>query len=204
MENRERFINQLLDSALIHQQRAEPRTGLEARILERARTAANERENRKRLWKFWVAAGAAATLIVLVVAAQVANQSQRSAVLTSKVSRAVSVPTSKEKLTASTKTTPELGKATAVLGQKHAAHRQSKPSRGFEAKHWPSQFPTPAPLTKEEKLLIEYVRNTPPQVLSEPLLKKEAAIHPLEIESLKISPIEIKPLAPRATRKEFE
>jgi hypothetical protein len=204
MGDKDRFVDELLDSAMTHHPAAEPRPGLEARILERVRAAAGERDARTKVWKLWIAAEATAAVVVMFVAIYVANRSHNPALQTSQTANAVPSTPPKETLTANSGTTPKAGAATPVVEPKRAARGERKSSRRVEAHHWPSQFPTPAPLTDEEKALIQYVRETPPKVLAASLFNEQSAYQPVEIEPLKIDPLEIQPLALGPAGKEIQ
>jgi hypothetical protein len=204
MDNKGRFVDELLDSALAHQREAEPRAGLDARILEHVRAVASEQSTRGKAWKWWVAAAATAAVVVMFVVIRVAHRPQTPAVQTSQAGKAVTAPPAKQTLTANSGETPKTGAATAVVEPKRVVRRENKPSRQVEAHRWPSQFPTPAPLTEEQKALVQYVRETPPEELAEPILKTELTVQHVEIKPLVIPPLEIKPLALGPVGKESQ
>lgn len=198
MKDKDRFVDQLLDSALSNHRAAEPRPGLEARLLERVR-AANEESAGTKAWKLWIAA--AATVVVMFVAIRVANRPHSPAVETSQAANAVPSAPPKETLTGSSGAAPSTGNSIPIVEPKRVAHGDSRPprrlkdsSRQVEAHHWPSQFPTPAPLTAEEKALVQYVRETPPKVLAASLSPHLSDSRPMEIEPVKVSSIQIQPL----------
>jgi len=65
------------------------------------------------------------------------------------------------------------------------AAKSAKPAR-------PEQFPTPMPLTEQEKLLLIYLANTSkPDLLAE----TNHADVAMDIPSIKVAPLEIQPLA---------
>src|SRR5690348_14547619 len=199
MKDKDRFVDLLLDSALSNHRAAEPRPGLEARLLERVR-AANEESAGAKAWKLWIAAAATA-VVVAFVAIRMANRPHSPAVETSQASKAVPAPAPEEKLAAKSGASPKAGNGTTVVEPKRVAHGDSRPprhlkdsSRQVEAHHWPSQFPTPAPLTAEEKALVQYVRETPPKVLAASLSPHLSDSRPMEIEPVKVSSIQIQPL----------
>ncbi len=158
MEDNDRFVDELLDSALAHQRRAEPHPGFEGRIMERVHAAASERDTGTNVWKLWVAAAATAAVVVTFVAIYVANRSPSPAPQISQAGNAVSAPTPTEKLKANSEPIPAADPAPKVPEPKRVARRERKPSRRAQVHHWPSQFPTPAPLTPEEKALVRYVQ----------------------------------------------
>ena len=202
MEDNDRFVDELLDSALAHHRDAEPRAGLEGRILAHVRTASQE-SSRKKARKLWLAAAATAAVVVLV-AIHVANRSHSPVPQTSQTANAVTAAPPKEALKANVEPTPAARPAAKVIEPKPSARRETKPSRRIETHHWPSQFPTPAPLSPEEKALVQYVRNTPPQVLAEPILKPDFTVQRVEVKPLEIPPLEIKPLTLEPGHEEMQ
>jgi len=201
MEDNDRFVDELLDSALAHQRRAEPHPGFEGRIMERVHAAASERDTGTNVWKLWVAAAATAAVVVTFVAIYVANRPHNPAPQISQAENAVSAPSPTETLKANSDPNPAAGAAMKVAEPKQVARSERKSSRQVEAHRWPSQFPTPAPLTAEEKALVQYVQQTPPQVLAEPNLKREPTVQNVEIKPLEIPSLEIEPLALGPTGK---
>lgn len=201
MEDKDRFIDELLDAALAQQRGAESGPGLEGRILERVRTSAAEQSSSKRAW---VAVTAMVAAVVLVIAIHMANRSHSPALQTPQVSKAAPVPAPNEKLAASSETARQpLSPAAATPRERAEGHKKKTPGRTV-VHHWPSQFPTPAPLSPEEKALVQYVRDTPPQVLAASLFKKRFLDRGVEIEPLKIAPLEIKPLSVGPTGEEIQ
>lgn len=194
MEDKNRFVDELLDSALLQHRAAQPRPGLEGRILERVRATAGEEIAAAKTWKLWIAAAATVAVVMMFAAIRVANRSHSPTSQTSQASTAVPAPASTGVLTANSGTAPKLDNATAVVEPKQIAHRESNPSHRVEAHRWPSQFPTPAPLTPEQKALVQYVRDTPPQVLEASLLPHLSESQPTEIKPVKFSSVQIQPL----------
>lgn len=204
MEDKDRFVDKLLDSALAHRREAEPRAGLETRIMEGVRAAAGERDARTKVWKLWVAAAATTAVVVMSVAIYVANRSHSPASQTSQASKTVPPPSPRETFTANSGATPETGTAPTVTEQKQIERRVRKPPRHVEAHRWPSQFPTPAPLTPEEKALVQYVQETPPEVLAASFFPQLLESQPTEINPVKIPPIKIQPLTVRTPGEELQ
>jgi hypothetical protein len=190
MGDKDQFVDELLDSALAHRRGAAPSAGLEARILEGVRSAVSKQGREWRAWKWWAAAATAAVVVMFVVI-RVANRSHSPAPQSSQAVRAVPAPTPEEILTANSGATPKAERATNVAEPKQVERRGRRPSRRIETPHWPSQFPTPAPLTEEQKALVQYVRETPAQVLAEPILKTELTVQHVEIKPLDIPSLEI-------------
>ena len=208
MEDKNRFIDQLLDSALAHQRGTEPRAGFEARIVENVRATERQRTERGRFWKprtaGWVLVAAVIAAAIVVAVVETTYQQHGPTVQTPQASNSVSVQPQSKELAATPKATPKPRRAATVLEAKQTAHKVRKRPRRIEAHHWPAQFPTPAPLTKEEKALVRYVQETPPQVLATPLFKEQASAEPIEIKPVKLKPIEISPVTMGTTNEEFQ
>jgi hypothetical protein len=202
MEDKDRFVDELLDSALAQQRRAEPRAGLEGRILERVRAARSVRASSRKRWI--VEPALAAASVVLIGAIYVVRRPHSPPVQTPPNSNAVSAPAPAETLTASSGATPNADTSPRVAEAKRTVRHERKPARRVQEHHWPSQFPTPAPLSPEEKALVRYVRETPPQVLAQPIFKAGLTVQRVEIKPLKIAPLEIPPLAVGSTGEEIQ
>ncbi len=203
MEDKDRFVNELLDSALAQQRAAKPRPGLEGRILQRVHATASERSHGRKTWRLWAAAAATAVVAVLI-AIRVANRPHNPAPQISQAGNAVSAVSPTETLKAISKPSPATRPATKVVEPKRTARNEGKSSRRVETHHWPSQFPTPAPLSPEEKVLVRYVQETPPEVLAASLFPQLLESQPTEIKPVKISPIEIQPLTVRTPGEELQ
>jgi hypothetical protein len=200
MQDKNQFVDELLDSALAHQPGAEPRAGFEGRILARVH-AVSRQSSHKGLWVAFTATAAAAVLVATIY---VARRPHGPVAETSEAANSVPAPSPSETLTANSGAAPKTNLATSGIEPKRIARRQSKPSRRVESHHWPSQFPTPAPLTAEQKALVRYVQKTPPYVLATPILKADFTVHSVEIKHLKIAPLEIRPLSLGSTEEEMQ
>jgi hypothetical protein len=193
MEDKDQFVDELLDSALAQQRGAEPRPGLEGRILERARAAGSMPSSSRKRWI--IGPGVAAAVVVMVAAIHVTHRPHSPAIHTPQAGNIVPASAPRNTLTASSRTTPEKATAAMVPDSKQLVRRVRKSSRRVEAHRWPSQFPTPRQLSPEEEALVQYVRNTPPQVLAKPILKADFTVQRVNIKPLKIAPLEMRPLS---------
>ncbi len=193
MEDKDRFVDELLDSALAHHRDAEPRAGLEGRILAHVRTAQATR-SRTNAWKLCLAAAAATAAVLALVAIYEANHTLRPVPQASQAANTAPAPSPTESLKANLEPAPAAASVTKVVEPPQIARRERKPPRHVEAHHWPSQFPTPVPLSAEEKALLQYVHEASPEMLAEPPLMEQATLRAIEIKPLKIKPLKIKPL----------
>jgi len=175
----EKKLDRWLDAALGHySHEAEPRMGLEARVLATLEADRREREqNRYRWpWRLVLSAGVAALLIVVIVRAP--------------------WPSARR-----TPSTPSVGTASgATTGTERnphppvAAEMTSHPNPGVSVRrtrtHFPvvseapaprlAQFPAPRPLSEQERLLVALMNNTSPEQLAEDAAVQERVRRTIE------------------------
>jgi hypothetical protein len=166
----EKFVDQLLNASLDRYASIEPCAGLEGRTL--SSVAARHRTAQQRNWALGFALSAFA-----VVAMIVAVRQQRHATVPAQLPMHAAA-TQPEGAATLAPFAPERLRARRVRITKAAAQR-------------PQQFPTPSPLSEQEKLLLLYVKETPKSVLAAPAT---AAEKDLEIPALNIAALEIKDL----------
>jgi hypothetical protein len=161
-KERERDIGQWLESALGQYGKVEPRTGLESRLLANLRVERNRIASRRRWW--W-ATGAATALAVIVAAVWVGegdrerNPGSKAGVSTSASS---STMTHREAAPRPIEPRPALGATHAVTAAaKHGP--TTRPLRDLAVGRTPklAQFPSPRPLSEQEKILMSYVAQYP-------------------------------------------
>jgi hypothetical protein len=174
-KERNRFADALLEAALRGYGSEAPRPGLEARIL--ARVQAREREAQSHWWAWALAATAAALAIGVFSIYYPRHQ-----------------PVIPPPTPSASKPEPESPVTVAVVPQPSAAlqvrARRTRPVTNHPSR--PAQFPTPAPLTEQEKLLLLYVKQTPASVLAAPV--NRPLDEDVEIPELNIAALEIRPL----------
>lgn len=170
---RNRDIDELLDAALALYGSEEPRPGLEARIL--AGVNAGGRATRPRAWAWGLAAAAA--LLILVLVLHIREHRPRPSLIPAPAAANHPQP------------------SPTVAGTKpqelHALPRETRSARVTQP--WPALFPTPTPITEEEKLLVAYVRETPKSALSS--AAKEQTAEEVEIPDLTVAGLKIQELA---------
>jgi len=137
--DKDRFVDELLDASLRQYRSEEPRSGLETRILAGAR--ASERAAQPRGTWMWVLGAATAGLAVVAVILSLPRP--RPALAPSAAPRAATKPASPPIAPRAAATVPMT-----VRGG----------SRVTVAARRPEQFPTPTPLSQEERLLLLYVK----------------------------------------------
>ena len=159
MTDRERdnHLDELLDSALAQYSSAEPRPGLETRILARVREAKATAASPARSWRWlWAGAMAAVALVTFIVLAS------RHSRLPSPGNKVVQVPQ------APVRGTPPLqSSAPAIVtniprhGRKPPVVRAHVETARLSREQRPSVFPTPSPLSEQEKLALVYAARAP-------------------------------------------
>jgi hypothetical protein len=152
-----RHLDELLDSALSAYSAVEPGPGLETRILANLREA----ESRKatRAWSFqwmWTGAAVLAAVLVLVVA-----RISHKPVASSGNTIAHTQPASAE--TPARQKLPGSEKGARHRPQRHAAGQVENAALPLNQR--PSVFPSPSPLSEQEKLLLSYYARTPREEL---------------------------------------
>jgi hypothetical protein len=165
-DEQEKRAEQLLEAALKRYADAEPRPGLETRLLATIAAERPEREQNRgwRAWWTW-AAVAAVALIAIAITVAVTRESKQP--LTRVIAQRAPVqqrpapsvtPSDQQQVAAvkvPTKGTPRAPRiTTAPVLVAHSSGRSAPaPKR--------PQFPTPEPLTEQERLLLAYARATP-------------------------------------------
>jgi hypothetical protein len=171
------FVDALLDASLRRYVHDEPRPGLEGRILAGVRPRQQDERRRKSL--FWIVGMATAAAVVVMLAMSWSHRRARPAPITANVPAIVSSPTV-------AKIIPPVQEP-----MRHKTVHHAMPSR---ADSRPQQFPTPRPLSEQEKLLVEYaelIKNSPGAI--KPDVDQDSQ-GDLEIPPLSIAAITIEPL----------
>jgi hypothetical protein len=169
--DKRQFADRLLDASLERFSDVEPRAGLPGRIL--AGVAARHRVTQRRNWVLGFAVSALA-VFAISIAVLIPSRTARRAAPPAPV--AVARPEN-----AAPPAPPVRERRQLVNVRRPSAF----PKR-------PQQFPTPAPLSKQEKLLLLYVKEVPKSELATPLPTTDKD---LEIPDLKTAALQIKDLA---------
>jgi hypothetical protein len=142
-QEKHQHLDEMLDSLLANYSSAEPRPGFETKILA---TVRSQRQKRK-LTLGWIFAGGLATgsAVIAIALSQRMTLPEPPAIITAKTS----VPTIVRRATEAVRST-----------------RRTKPSAPqvpapVVAEVKQEVFPSPTPLTEQEKLLLQYLRKTP-------------------------------------------
>ena len=174
-------LDRLLDAALKQYAAVRPREGLEGRILARIRSRTSEPESRAR-WRWLTAAAAVALVVIITLALRPHAKPQ---------------PTFAQH--SSTPPAPKVAAATsqprpAINRPKRRLHTVSE-TQVAQALPKLDQFPSPQPLSEEEKLLASYVAVYP---------KQAALLAKLRTEELERERIEQQSKSPSKDAADFD
>jgi hypothetical protein len=175
MDDKEKsFIDELLDASLRHYASAEPRPGLEGRVLAGVR-ARQEAARRRSAWPWAVGVAAVAAMVTLLVI-HWPHQQPAPLPVTAKAPANLSAPAVAKIVTPARPPMP-----------------RPAPPRRVDTR--PEQFPTPRPLSEQEKLLLVYAQSLKGSSAASAWKADEDPEHELEIPALSIAAIQIEPLA---------
>jgi hypothetical protein len=157
-QEKDRQMDEMLDSMLANYSSAEPRPGLETRIMANLREA--EKKAPQGSWNFkWIWAGMVPAVIIIA------------AVLISGRHR-VAPPTNVVVKTSPTVPQPEIQphapiapKETARIYWRKPRATKQQQNATLALSQRPAVFPTPTPLSEQEKLLLSYLAGTPREEL---------------------------------------
>lgn len=196
MEGKERnqFVDELLEASLKHYGQEEPRLGLEARILASVRASGRRTTRLRWVWSL------GATAVAVTIVGLALYLASHTSVPTTQVSQTVAskpgplVTGNPAQTPMSAPVAPVSPRAKRGGGDTATAKVIIREQgRTIARVKRPEQFPTPTPLTEQEKLLLTYVEEVPSSVLT--AQAREEPIHDLKIDELKIPPLEIKPMS---------
>lgn len=152
-EEKDKQLDGLLDSLLSQYASEEPRPGLETRVLARM---ADSRRGKVSVWR-WLCLGAGAAAMAAVVIALLVSTRSRPRPTTPAIAQSQPRSSSaKAALTAGE--TSRAPRPTVRPGKKLIRH-----ARDIEVRK--DVFPTPEPLSEQEKLMLRYLSATPRQEL---------------------------------------
>jgi len=155
-------LDNVIDHVLATYSNAEPLAGLEQRVLDRVRIAQGARRRRWR-WALMFAVPAVAATLLVIFAPKPKSQPVPLAV--------VATPPAPVRLPAAVPPAPRR-----IARPRRPAIAPELAKRQF--------FPTPSPLTEEERLLVQLARFSPELLLARPV--DEIEIKPIQIAPLRI------------------
>ena len=194
-KNREDLADRLLDAALKRYSSAEPRAGLESRVLVRLRV---EQERRASVLVNWWLAPAGAAILVIVASGVLAHRGTETVIPgTVSSSKQVSAVRPSPILPGSAPLT-QLGSLGAARNPAASRKINSVKPETREARL--KQFPSSRPLSQEEELLRAFVTEAPKEqlVMAAAMMKSEN----LQIKSLEIPSLEGDAPASRSNEKD--
>ena len=154
---KDKQIDEMLDSLLASYSSVEPRPGLETRILANLRDSARRKELGG-WWKLkWIWVGAAAATAAIIVAAVLINGGRHIAPPTNVVVK-TSQPAPRPGMQSHV---PVAHEEASMIHHHHPLLPKQKQNVALALKEWPAIFPTPSPLSEQEKLLLSYFARTP-------------------------------------------
>ena len=173
------FVDELLDASLKQYRGEEPRSGLEMRILAGVRTQERAARFRRLGWAVAVCAG---ILAVIALTLHFAPTQLRQPIPSPSLPQPAATQPAPPMVS---RQQPRLGPRGPVARVRRVATRRSRPE----------QFPTPLPLTEQEKLLLASLNKaTKSDLIAGTNETDEAPVSDLEIPRIKIVGLEIKPL----------
>lgn len=157
-KNNDRKLDEMLDAMLSAYSAVEPRPGLETRIVANVKEESAKRTSRWRLGWMWTGAIATAAAVILLMTYFWRPQQR------------ATVPQIATQAPQKTTPAPELQrKVTALSATSHPKHARPtvSPTRVPNEVSVVRQevFPSPSPLSEQEKLLLRYLSRTPRQEL---------------------------------------
>jgi hypothetical protein len=154
-QEKDKQMDEMLDSLLAAYSSAEPRPGLETRILANLRDA-KSREAKSAAWNFkWLWAGMAAAVVLIIIAVALIGGKHR--IVTPTVVQTQQPAPSQ----------PEIQRSAPVRAGNVPRPRAPRATQvqnvnaTLALNQRPQVFPTPAPLSEQEQLLLRYVAGTP-------------------------------------------
>ena len=170
------FVDELLEASLKQYRGEEPRSGLEARILAGVRTQERAARFRRLGWAVAVCAG---ILAVIALTLHFAPTQLRQPIPSPSLPQPAATQPAPPMVS---RQQPRLGPRGPVARVRRVATRRSRPE----------QFPTPLPLTEQEKLLLAYFNKTakPDSIPG----TDENSVGSLEIPRIIVAALQIEPL----------
>lgn len=159
-QGKEKQLDDLLDSLLSQYASAEPRPGLETRVLAQIAESRSDHKARAASLRWLIAGGGlalAATALVVVLMVFRARQQPHSSPRVAQSGHAQQVP---DRSKSAVEHSSVAGKAQ-VRNRKPIAVRPAR--QDAELAERPAVFPTPVPLSRQERLMFSYMANTPRQ-----------------------------------------
>lgn len=162
--DREKQLDRLLDSMLSQYSAAEPRPGLETRVLAQiAETREEKQAGSSPLRWLVVGAGIAVSAVAVVVVMLAFRAEQRHSL---PPPLADNIHTQQEQKSEAVRVPPMIPATNRRVAVQHRATTRTRRNKNsnfqtLAVSQRPAIFPTPVPLTEQERLMFSYVEHTP-------------------------------------------
>jgi hypothetical protein len=158
-KNKQMQIDEVLDSLLANYSSVEPRPGLETRILANLRDA-EEKNTAHGWWNFkWLWAGTVAAAII-VAAVLIGGRHRIEPPTHVIVKTSPSVPQQEIQPHA-----PIAPKETVRIYRRKPRATKQPQNAALALSQRPANFPTPVPLSEQERMMFSYLENTPQEII---------------------------------------
>jgi hypothetical protein len=182
-DERKQSADRWLDAALERYSDAEPRPGFETRLLASVAAERESKAPRRQIW-MWAAVAAAAVVVVLALTvSRISRQTPATPMVANSHQRQPSpAPEPHPEVRANAATAnanaPTPGERQLVASRPLHRTRPVIVASANRQEHGEvirrPQFPTPAPLSEQERLLLAYVQSTPKHELESVIAQKQA------------------------------
>jgi hypothetical protein len=175
----DRELDQLIDAALPSYSAAEPQPGFEHRILRHA--LAKQQPKRSLFWAWALALPIAACLLISLFFIEHHNSHRSTLEATAKTTPATTAATPRKTPATDSFPSPRKGSIPHKVSTRPSTTREALPKEDV--------FPSPSPLTAEERAAIALVRDPVK-------MRREIDTAGVEISPIRIAELQIKPIAP--------
>jgi hypothetical protein len=160
---RERDVERWLDSALIQFGKAEPRAGLESRVFANLQAERNRLASRRRWWWAVGAATALAAVVLAVWVGESARERNPGSTAGNSTRHREEVRRSMRPRPAPQAAAPQVAAIQVTRPAREVAQRRpaNRPIRPVAGTPKLAQFPSPQPLSEQERILASYVAQYP-------------------------------------------
>ncbi len=157
-QNKERQLDQVLESLLACYSDEQPRPGLETRLLANLRAQAEQQKSSGWRWQWVFAVAGTAALVVLV--ALVVHLRHTSPVIPQNANKVIKPVVQPQKQAPTVTQVGDRPQKPFIHSSPNiVVKRQNEPAQLAEQRQ--EVFPTPTPLSDQEKLLLRYMARTP-------------------------------------------
>jgi hypothetical protein len=171
-QEKDKQIDDMLDSLLANYSSVEPRPGLENRILANLKLEnprdAEGREASRRWWNFkWVWAGAAVAGAIIVAFVLIGGRRHvaPASTVVQTLPPAVQQPVVQQPVVHQPAVQSRVPAETPVIHRRKTSAPVPQQNVTLALSERPAVFPTPTPLSEQERMMFAYLENTPKEVV---------------------------------------